>query len=80
VTVIEWGERIAPVLPDDRLTVELRYPDLDSDGDGTGDGTGDGAGGGADDERQLRLGLGGPSWRRRADAVIDALGAGMVPC
>ena len=29
VTVIEWGERIAAVLPDDRLTVELRYPDLD---------------------------------------------------
>jgi tRNA threonylcarbamoyladenosine biosynthesis protein TsaE len=25
VTVIEWGEKIGPALPPDRLTVELRY-------------------------------------------------------
>lgn len=66
VTVIEWGERIAAVLPGDRLTVELRYPEL-SDEVG-------------DDERQLRLILGGPSWWSRAGAVADALGAGVVPC
>lgn len=25
VTIIEWGERVAPLLPDDRLDIELAY-------------------------------------------------------
>jgi tRNA threonylcarbamoyladenosine biosynthesis protein TsaE len=29
VTVIEWGDRIADVLPADHLLVALRYPDVD---------------------------------------------------
>jgi tRNA threonylcarbamoyladenosine biosynthesis protein TsaE len=57
VTVIEWGERIAGALPDERLTVELRYPDLDR----------------PDDERELRLVLGGRSWWERRAVVAAAL-------
>jgi tRNA threonylcarbamoyladenosine biosynthesis protein TsaE len=35
VTVIEWGDKINEVLPQDHLLIRLRYPDLGPEGDNT---------------------------------------------
>ncbi len=42
VTVIEWGDRIDELLPEDRLRVLLRFPEIDA-GDGLGHHGGDDA-------------------------------------
>lgn len=64
VTIVEWGEIIAPALPPDRLTIELRFD----------------AGGIDDDRRQLRLGLEGSSWQARAGELTTALEPWLAPC
>ncbi|MDH3679207.1 MAG: tRNA (adenosine(37)-N6)-threonylcarbamoyltransferase complex ATPase subunit type 1 TsaE [Acidimicrobiia bacterium] len=64
VTVIEWGTKIDPVLPADRLSIELRFehgPDCDN-------------------RRSLRIELAGSPWLRRRDALVAALGPWVAPC
>lgn len=65
VTVVEWGERIDPVLPASRATVELRFDD-DDDQD--------------PDRRQIRIGLHGPRWLARRAALARVLEPWAVPC
>lgn len=65
VTLVEWGDTIAPALPEDRLEVVLTLPDPDE----------------AEDERAITLTGRGPSWsdrvRRLAEAPpLVALGTG----
>jgi len=50
VTVIEWGERIAAVLPPDHLVVALRFPDLDVES--------------SDDRRIIEFVANGSRWRQ----------------
>lgn len=78
VTVIEWGERIAEILPADRLTIELRYPPVDPPVDA--DWREDPAAVPVEDERDLCFSLGGPSWQERADDLADAIGTHPTPC
>lgn len=54
VTVIEWGDTIAPVLPGDRLEVALTIP-ADADR--------------ADDDRVITVSALGDSWRARLDGL-----------
>jgi tRNA threonylcarbamoyladenosine biosynthesis protein TsaE len=64
VTIVEWGEAIAPVLPLDRIDVRIVMLDSDLD---------------ADDRRVVEVVARGPAWTaRRADltAALDAIGAG----
>ncbi|MEM8925070.1 MAG: tRNA (adenosine(37)-N6)-threonylcarbamoyltransferase complex ATPase subunit type 1 TsaE [Actinomycetota bacterium] len=68
VTVVEWGERIDPVLGADRLLIELTFPDLGQDGES------------GDDDRLLRIEPVGERWRARAEAMASALGPWAVPC
>lgn len=87
VTVIEWGDTIAPVLPHDYLEVHLRFEELsDDDPHGPDDAGADGAGVGADgvsgqvlvveDERRvIELRPIGPRWSART----RALGAAVAP-
>ena len=69
VTLIEWGDTIAPALPADYL--ELRFGFGDGDGDGDGDGFGDGD---RDDERTVTVRIVGASWSARLRTLTDALG------
>jgi tRNA threonylcarbamoyladenosine biosynthesis protein TsaE len=72
VTIVEWGEAIAPVLPHDRIDVRIAMvaePDdrADADADGT------------DDRRVVEVVARGPRWiARNADlgAALAAIGAG----
>ena len=67
VTVIEWGEKLAPVLPAERLTIELRYPGLTgSDGEL--------------DRRVLRFALSGRSWIQRAGDLAEILQPWVTSC
>jgi tRNA threonylcarbamoyladenosine biosynthesis protein TsaE len=68
VTIVEWGEAIAPVLPLDRIDVRIAMldrdlgPDLD-----------------ADDRRVVEVVARGPAWTARRAALtaaLDAIGAG----
>ncbi len=79
VTVIEWGERIDPVLPPDRLLIELSYGEL-SPNEGPDDFMSDDVVDTEADRRELRFTLSGPSWEDRADAVATALGPWGRPC
>ncbi len=63
VTVIEWGDRVAPVLPHDYLEVHLRFPPLDEDGDD----------GSAADVREVELVPVGPRWAARVRAMGVAI-------
>ena len=65
VTVIEWGERIDEVLPEARLVIELRFPDVVP---------------AADDHRLLRLSTSGEAWARRREELAGALRAWRVSC
>jgi tRNA threonylcarbamoyladenosine biosynthesis protein TsaE len=78
VTVIEWGEKIAPALPADRLTIELRYQPVGepSTSELPGPPWADRSG----DRRQLQLTLAGGSWLARADRLEAALAPWLVPC
>lgn len=58
VTVIEWGDRIGGLLPDDRFTITLSYPDPDPDG-------------GRDDDPDRRiLDVEGPVGERGLDRIL----------
>lgn len=59
VTVIEWGERIAEVLPADHLVVDLRFPDLSVEA--------------SDDERIIEFVARGPRWRQRLPVLSARL-------
>ena len=67
VTVIEWGEKIAAVLPKDRLTIDFRYPPVTTSEVGL-------------DQRTLRLLLAGPSWIRRTSVLAEALEQWTTSC
>jgi tRNA threonylcarbamoyladenosine biosynthesis protein TsaE len=57
VTVVEWGDAIALVLPHDRVNVRI---ELDETDDG-------------DDRRRLAIAADGPSWDARRPQLDDAL-------
>ncbi|MDQ1475409.1 MAG: tRNA threonylcarbamoyladenosine biosynthesis protein TsaE [Actinomycetota bacterium] len=57
VTVIEWGEAIALVLPRDRVNVRIELDDTDS----------------GDDRRRLEIAADGPSWETRRAHLDEAL-------
>lgn len=78
VTVIEWGERIASVLPTDRLLIEFSYLDID-DQDQNGDPDAEEDWAVIDDRRQLRFELGG-TWRARRADLEAAVASWAVPC
>ncbi|MCU1466619.1 MAG: TsaE protein required for threonylcarbamoyladenosine t(6)A37 formation in tRNA [Actinomycetia bacterium] len=62
VTVVEWGEAIALVLPRDRVNVRIELDETDGD----------------DDRRRLEIGAHGPSWdtrRAHLDAALARFGA-----
>jgi tRNA threonylcarbamoyladenosine biosynthesis protein TsaE len=69
VTVVEWGEAIALVLPRDRVNVRIRLDDID-DVDG-GDEVEEV--GGSDDRRLLEIAADGPSWDARRAQLDEAL-------
>ncbi|MCP3912418.1 MAG: tRNA (adenosine(37)-N6)-threonylcarbamoyltransferase complex ATPase subunit type 1 TsaE [Actinomycetia bacterium] len=75
ITVIEWGEKIGPALPPERLTIEFRYQQVDEPGSQVPDG-GDGAG----DRRDLELILAGGPWLDRAEGLRAVLEPWLVPC
>ncbi|MEY3020568.1 MAG: tRNA ((37)-N6)-threonylcarbamoyltransferase complex ATPase subunit type 1 TsaE [Actinomycetota bacterium] len=72
VTCIEWGDTIAPLLPDARLEIEVvGGPAAD---DGRSDAADDGRSDAADDGRRtLTVRAHGASWQRRAVALTTAL-------
>ncbi len=57
VTVVEWGDVVEVVLPEDRLEVRIELPAHADPGD----------------ERLVALAPSGPSWNARADALTEAL-------
>ena len=86
VTVIEWGDAVAPALPADYLEIRFSFPadDGDSDDAGVGGARGGGAGGGGDggggdgvgdpdDVRVLELIPVGPRWSARIRAIATAV-------
>ena len=84
VVLIEWGDAILPVLPNDYLEVRLVYPPVVGDtGTGTGSGVDDGGAGGAsgaggesapgDDDRRIVLRAVGPAWGRRQVSLLHAI-------
>jgi hypothetical protein len=83
VTVIEWGERIATVLPAERLTVDLRFAPPDPTGPGrTGSQEGATAGSSevGDNRRQLRFELAGEAWIERCSQLEAAMMPWRAPC
>ncbi len=71
VTIVEWGEAIASVLPGDRIDVRITMVDDTESGDELG---GD-DGSGVDERRLVEIVARGPGWAdRRADLDV-ALGA-----
>lgn len=64
VTVIEWGDSVAPALPADYLEIRFTFPEP------TGDGADDP---GADDIRVLELVPVGPRWSARIRAIATAV-------
>ncbi|MCC5950224.1 MAG: tRNA (adenosine(37)-N6)-threonylcarbamoyltransferase complex ATPase subunit type 1 TsaE [Nitriliruptoraceae bacterium] len=86
VTFIEWADAVRPLLPDDRLEVEVRRP-ADGDGDGSAGaggsgGAGAGGSGGAGDGDEVRvvvLRAYGARWADRADALQTAGRDGRSP-
>lgn len=60
VTVIEWGDAVAPALPADYLEIRFTYAAVDTDP-------------GADDVRLLELVPVGPRWSARIRAIATAV-------
>jgi tRNA threonylcarbamoyladenosine biosynthesis protein TsaE len=79
VVLIEWGDAILPVLPNDYLEVRLTF------GDGAADDAGD-AGAAGDDERRIVLRSVGPGWSHRQVSLLHAITpwaeppGGVAPC
>lgn len=70
VTCIEWGDTVTPLLPEDRLEIEVvGGADRAVDG-GAGAASGDG---GTDSGRTLMLRALGPRWAERSDALAAAV-------
>lgn len=74
VVLIEWGDAILPVLPNDYLEVRLTFGD---GGPGAGDAESDAAigsaAGAADDERLVVLRAVGPGWFHRQVSLLEAI-------
>jgi tRNA threonylcarbamoyladenosine biosynthesis protein TsaE len=70
VTIVEWGEAIAPALPLDRIDVRIAM--LDDDSDARPDERSDEA---VDDRRTVEIVGRGPAWAIRRDALEAALAA-----
>lgn len=64
VTVIEWGDSVAPALPADYLEIRFTFPDLGFDGP---------FGAPEDDVRVLELVPVGPRWSARIRAIATAV-------
>jgi tRNA threonylcarbamoyladenosine biosynthesis protein TsaE len=60
VTVVEWGDAIALVLPHDRVNVRIELDGNDEGDEG-------------DDRRRLAIAADGPSWDARRPQLDDAL-------
>jgi tRNA threonylcarbamoyladenosine biosynthesis protein TsaE len=58
VVLIEWGDAILPVLPNDYLEVRLVFPQVGDSGD---------------DDRRIVLRAVGPSWGRRQVSLLHAI-------
>ena len=58
VLIVEWGDEIDELLPDDRLRVELTSEDPAGDSEA----------------RRIAITAGGPSWLERADELAAAIG------
>jgi len=58
VLIVEWGDAVEALLPEDRLRVELRPADPDGGGEA----------------RTIAIHGSGRSWRERSDRLADALG------
>lgn len=69
VTFVEWGDAMAPLLPQDHLEVELRLPPLDAEGLATAGSAGDWV----PEPRRLVLRPHGHDWTRRLVEVLDDL-------
>ncbi len=77
VVLIEWGDAILPVLPNDYLEVRLLYPpvaaaDAGPDSGGGGDAAG-ASGVPGDDERRIVLRATGSAWGRRQVSLLHAI-------
>ena len=70
VTVVEWGEAIAPVLPFDRIDVRIAM--VDEDEDSAAAPAGDVV---EDDRRVVEVVASGPAWAARRSALEAALAA-----
>jgi tRNA threonylcarbamoyladenosine biosynthesis protein TsaE len=62
VVLIEWGDAILPVLPNDYLEVRLMYPPVGGDEGSPGD-----------DDRRIVLRAVGPAWGRRQVSLLHAI-------
>lgn len=62
VVLIEWGDAILPVLPNDYLEVRLMYPPVGDDEASSGD-----------DDRRIVLHAVGPAWGRRQVSLLHAI-------
>ena len=78
VTVVEWGEAIALVLPRDRVNVRIAMEAPGASAPGDGDSYVNGEGDERDDRRVLEIAAHGPSWdarRSQLDAALAPFGA-----
>jgi tRNA threonylcarbamoyladenosine biosynthesis protein TsaE len=68
VVLIEWGDAILPVLPNDYLEVRLMFPPIVGGSDAV-----DGGDGPGDDDRRIVLRAVGPAWGRRQVSLLHAI-------
>lgn len=68
VTFLEWADAVRPLLPDDRLEIELSIPDP-----AAATTRGDVEVGDDEDRRTATVRGFGPRWTERADALTDAV-------
>lgn len=74
VTVIEWGDSVAPALPADYLEIRFNFPEvLGHDGASATPGSPTGGEGDPDDVRVLELVPVGPRWSARIRAIATAV-------
>ena len=69
VTIIEWGEGIRELLPEDRLEISIALPDVEELDDAEISGTA------AENTRLLSVRLLGPGWAARRGTLEGALAA-----
>lgn len=69
-TIVEWGEGIRELLPDDRLEITIALVDADDDADGD---AGDSADPGSEDTRTVTVSTRGPGWEARRAGLEQAL-------